>query len=128
MTYPGAYHGGFSTGLNIGEAVNFATKSWFNFGMKCQKIYRASRERIPVFPIEWVLVENIRNLKTLELGLDELTNIKDCYEEYYAREIESRKLMEGKIINHFNKKGQDGEKILQERISYIENRDEVDED
>lgn len=35
LTYPGAYHGGFSTGLNIGEAVNFATKTWFSYAIKC---------------------------------------------------------------------------------------------
>lgn len=29
LAYPGAYHCGFSTGLNIGEAINFATHSWF---------------------------------------------------------------------------------------------------
>lgn len=55
VTYPGSYHGGFSTGLNIGEAVNFATLTWIKYGLKCQSIYRASRERIPVFPIEWIL-------------------------------------------------------------------------
>ena len=36
LTLPGAYHAGFSTGLNIGEAVNFATKSWIPYGVKCQ--------------------------------------------------------------------------------------------
>ena len=36
LTYPGSYHAGFSTGLNIGEAVNFATKTWFTYGLKCQ--------------------------------------------------------------------------------------------
>ena len=36
VTYPGAYHGGFSTGLNIGEAVNFATSEWIDYGLKCQ--------------------------------------------------------------------------------------------
>lgn len=96
--------------------------------MKCQQIYRASRERIPVFPIEWVLVENIRNMKNLKLGLEELTNIKNCYQEYYEREIESRKVMEGKIIQHFNKKGQNGEELITEKISCMNNRDDVDED
>lgn len=62
LTFPGAYHAGFSTGLNIGEAVNFVTKSWFDYGLKCQEIYRKSREKIPVFPIDWLLVENIQNL------------------------------------------------------------------
>lgn len=33
LTFPGSYHGGFSTGLNIGEAVNFVTKTWINFGL-----------------------------------------------------------------------------------------------
>lgn len=35
ITFPGSYHAGFSTGLNIGEAVNFATHNWCDFGMKC---------------------------------------------------------------------------------------------
>ena len=35
LTLPGSYHAGFSTGLNIGEAVNFATHSWFKYGPKC---------------------------------------------------------------------------------------------
>jgi hypothetical protein len=35
LTFPGSYHGGFSTGLNIGEAVNFVTKTWINFGLQC---------------------------------------------------------------------------------------------
>jgi len=34
----------------------------------------------------------------LKLGLNELTDIKVCYKEYYDREIESRKIIEGKII------------------------------
>jgi len=28
VTFPGSYHAGFSTGLNIGEACNFLSKSW----------------------------------------------------------------------------------------------------
>lgn len=35
MTFPGAYHAGFSTGINVGEAVNFVTRSWFDYGFKC---------------------------------------------------------------------------------------------
>jgi len=79
VTYPGSYHAGFSTGLNIGEAVNFATKSWFDFGRKCQDIYRRSRERIPVFPIEWVLTENILNLDKVNLDKESLTKIRDTF-------------------------------------------------
>ena len=56
---PGSYHAGFSTGLNIGEAVNFATKSWLDYGIKCQEIYRKTREQVSVFPVEWLVCENI---------------------------------------------------------------------
>ena len=32
VTFPGAYHAGFSHGYNCGEAVNFATPDWFQKG------------------------------------------------------------------------------------------------
>ena len=35
LTLPGSYHAGFSTGLNIGEAVNFTASSWIEYGIKC---------------------------------------------------------------------------------------------
>ena len=65
LTLPGSYHAGFSTGLNIGEAVNFATRTWFDYGPKCNDLYRRTREKIPVFPIEWLVTENIRSLETV---------------------------------------------------------------
>jgi len=34
-TYAGSYHSGFSTGLNIGEAINITTKGWIPYGLKC---------------------------------------------------------------------------------------------
>lgn len=67
LTLPGAYHAGFSTGLNIGEAVNFATRAWFDYGPKCQELYRRTREKIPVFPIEWLVTENVRNLQHIRV-------------------------------------------------------------
>jgi len=73
------YHGGFSTGLNIGEAINITTKSWIPFGLNCLKIYRISRERTPVFPIEWLIVENIKNLNQINLGFKEIEEIRMAY-------------------------------------------------
>ncbi|KAF3577003.1 hypothetical protein DY000_02028598 [Brassica cretica] len=32
VTFPMAYHAGFSHGFNCGEAVNFAMGDWFPFG------------------------------------------------------------------------------------------------
>lgn len=100
VTFPGSYHSGFSTGLNIGEAVNFVTKTWIDYGFKCQNIYRESRERIPIFPIEWVCVENIKNLGSLNLSKDEILKIKQAYERILVEELKSRKTMEEKIKQH----------------------------
>jgi JmjC domain, hydroxylase len=32
ITFPRSYHLGFSHGINLGEAVNFAMKEWYEFG------------------------------------------------------------------------------------------------
>ena len=40
VTFPKAFHGGFSYGLNIGEAVNFATPSWLLYGKEAALRYR----------------------------------------------------------------------------------------
>ena len=97
VTFPGSYHGGFSTGLNIGEAVNFITKSWFPYGQKCQNIYRQSRERIPVFPIEWVLVKNILNRNVVKLEKQCLINIKNAFRQFLKDELNHRRQFETKL-------------------------------
>ena len=37
ITHPAAFHSGFNTGLNIAEAVNFATWSWLPWGKAALK-------------------------------------------------------------------------------------------
>ncbi|KAH9301607.1 hypothetical protein KI387_013190 [Taxus chinensis] len=39
ITFPRAYHAGFSHGFNCGEAVNFSTIDWFPFGAAAFKRY-----------------------------------------------------------------------------------------
>lgn len=82
LTFPGSYHAGFSTGLNIGEACNFISKSWLKHGLKCQDVYRKTREKIGVFPIEWIITQNILSIdritvdyETKEILLKEFRNI-----------------------------------------------------
>jgi len=41
ITFPRAYHGGFSLGPNIGEAVNFATHDWISYGADANERYRS---------------------------------------------------------------------------------------
>jgi hypothetical protein len=73
-----------------------------------------SRERIPVMPIEWVIVENIRNLLTIKLDLKELEFIRDNYIILLQEELRSRASMEGKLRSFYNKNGSNPE--VQDKI------------
>ena len=41
ITFPRAFHGGFSLGPNLGEAVNFATHDWIAYGSDANERYRS---------------------------------------------------------------------------------------
>ena len=47
ITFPQAYHGGFSLGLNAAEAVNFALTDWLPFGRQAAIRYRDMRREAP---------------------------------------------------------------------------------
>ncbi|TDH69385.1 hypothetical protein CCR75_002814 [Bremia lactucae] len=40
LTFPKAYHSGFSEGFNCNEAVNFALPNWIDYGRECVEMYR----------------------------------------------------------------------------------------
>ncbi|KAJ0970860.1 hypothetical protein J5N97_018819 [Dioscorea zingiberensis] len=54
ITFPRAYHSGFSHGFNCGEAVNFAIGDWFPLGAVASRRY-AQLKRIPLLPHEELL-------------------------------------------------------------------------
>ncbi|KAK9272983.1 hypothetical protein L1049_003363 [Liquidambar formosana] len=54
ITFPRAYHAGFSNGFNCGEAVNFAIGDWFPFGAAASQRY-ALLSRMPILPYEELL-------------------------------------------------------------------------
>ncbi|XP_016465953.2 lysine-specific demethylase JMJ13 [Nicotiana tabacum] len=54
VTFPRAYHAGFSHGFNCGEAVNFATGDWFSMGSIASRRY-ALLNRVPLLPHEELL-------------------------------------------------------------------------
>ncbi|KAL9246957.1 hypothetical protein vseg_020435 [Gypsophila vaccaria] len=54
VTFPRAYHAGFSHGFNCGEAVNFATGDWFPLGTAASQRY-AYFNRMPLLPHEELL-------------------------------------------------------------------------
>ncbi|KAJ4950221.1 hypothetical protein NE237_027053 [Protea cynaroides] len=54
ITFPRAYHAGFSHGFNCGEAVNFAIGDWFPLGVVASQRY-ALLGRMPLLPQEELL-------------------------------------------------------------------------
>ena len=61
ITFPRAYHAGFSNGFCIGEAANFATGNWFSHG--AEAIQRYCRLQHPImFSPEYLLCTEARNL------------------------------------------------------------------
>lgn len=47
LTFPQAYHGGFSLGVNMAEAVNFALPEWLPYGRQAMVRYREMRREAP---------------------------------------------------------------------------------
>ncbi len=56
ITFPGAYHGGFNTGLNCAEAVNFAPADWLRFAALSLDRYRCFRKP-SLLSHEWLLLK-----------------------------------------------------------------------
>ncbi|KDP30391.1 hypothetical protein JCGZ_17120 [Jatropha curcas] len=61
ITFPRAYHAGFSHGFNCGEAVNFAIGDWFPMGAIASRRY-AILNRMPLLPHEELLCKEAMNL------------------------------------------------------------------
>ena len=74
------------------------------------------------------MIENIKELKHLDLGLKELEAIQSTYQVYLLEEIKSRRKMENFIKQYYIGQGLNGNEELKKHITYIENRDEVAED
>ncbi|XP_050375731.1 lysine-specific demethylase JMJ13 isoform X2 [Argentina anserina] len=63
VTFPRAYHAGFSHGFNCGEAVNFAIGDWFPLGAVASRRY-ALLNRMPLLPHEELLCKEAMLLHT----------------------------------------------------------------
>ncbi|XP_022717426.1 lysine-specific demethylase JMJ706-like [Durio zibethinus] len=70
VTFPRAYHAGFSHGFNCGEAVNFAIDDWFPLGAVASLRY-ALLNRVPLLPHEELLCKEAMLLYT-SLELEDL--------------------------------------------------------
>ncbi|KAL8107642.1 lysine-specific demethylase JMJ13-like isoform X1 [Apium graveolens] len=89
ITFPRAYHAGFSHGFNCGEAVNFATGDWFSLGSIASRRY-ALLNRMPLLPHEELLCKEAMILfKSLE--------IEDP--DYSSADLESHLSIKASFVN-----------------------------
>jgi len=54
ITFPQAYHAGFSTGFNCAEAVNFAMSDWFEYSERCERSFAWLRKSTVLLASELV--------------------------------------------------------------------------
>jgi histone demethylase JARID1 len=100
ITFPKAFHAGFSCGFNVGEAVNFATPDWVVKGSEAEGIYRTFA-RPSVFShvrLLFTLVEHINDfdaiyrgslLKLIEQVVDEELRFRPIVHSYGIRDVAS---------------------------------------
>jgi len=120
LTFPESYHQGVSVGFNIAEAVNMACPSWLEYGNKAMDIYLATREKVPVFPMEWMLIENVRHINELSFDRAHLQKLLKLYEYWLQKETTERAL----IASNYK----DKQKFEEETVRLLEDRDNVEED
>ena len=53
-------------------------------------LYRATREKIPVFPCEWLLIKNIENLDKIKIDKETRTAIANAFEVWFDAECKLR--------------------------------------
>ncbi|KAH7286626.1 hypothetical protein KP509_32G015600 [Ceratopteris richardii] len=95
ITFPRAYHAGFSHGFNCGEAVNFAMADWFPFGAEACLRYE-SLGRFPLLPHEELLCREAMVIKN-GMGHARCKNAKSkqeaCVEMAFVTLMESLQQM-----------------------------------
>ena len=120
LTFPESYHQGVSVGFNVAEAVNMACPSWMDYGVKAMDIYMQTKEKVPVFPLEWILIENSRYINELDFDIDNMKLIRDHYKSWLQKELTERSL----LSSHFS-----NEVIYKSKwVQALKDRDNVEED
>lgn len=87
FTFPRAYHGGFSLGPNVGEAVNFATHDWIAYGAGANEHYR-SLGRPAVFShdrLTFTMANHLADQKSAENCLRLLNELERVVHEEITR-------------------------------------------
>ncbi|XP_047976063.1 lysine-specific demethylase JMJ706 [Salvia hispanica] len=90
ITFPRAYHSGFSHGFNCGEAVNFAMGDWFHLGSIASQRY-ALLGRMPLLPHEELLCKEAMLLHYARPELDK--------QEYTHGDLISQRSIKVSFVN-----------------------------
>jgi len=120
ITFPKAFHGGFSYGFNIGEAVNFATADWLAKGSEAELRYRHFG-RPAVFSHVRLLFTLVVHINDIDFAyrLPLLKQIEQvCDEELRYRPI----YRDAGITMGFDLPSNEFSSINEDRISYDEMR------
>mmetsp|Transcript_37857 Transcript_37857/g.43239 ORF Transcript_37857/g.43239 Transcript_37857/m.43239 type:complete len:663 (-) Transcript_37857:188-2176(-) len=83
ITFPMSFHGGFSMGPNVGEAVNFATHDWIAHGSEANERYR-SFARPAVFShdrLTFTMAAHLKDQKSFRTCKQLLTELERVVEE-----------------------------------------------
>ncbi|KAL4360564.1 hypothetical protein GQ457_04G035040 [Hibiscus cannabinus] len=91
ITFPRAYHAGFSHGFNCAEVVNFAIGDWFLLGVVASLRY-AHLNRMPLFPHEELLCKEAMLLYT-GLKLEDLNYSPADLTSHHCIKVSFVKLM-----------------------------------
>ena len=99
VTFPEAFHGGFSYGFNVGEAANFATENWIPHGARAKLRYR-KLEKKEIFSFDrllFVLSNHLNEFHDPSILLKELKTIG-------IREIHLRAALSIEVLRAENSK------------------------
>lgn len=96
LTFPASYHAGFSPGFNVGEAVNFSAPSWMDYTEKAMRIYLATKEKVPVFPVQWLAIENARLWESSKFTPSVAKKLYEFMSKFIKEELAYRKFI-GKL-------------------------------
>jgi len=91
LTFPGAYHAGFSPSFNVCEAVNVACPDWVPTALK--HLEMNAREGFPrksCFSLEWMLAENRRKVDRLEFSKEASDLLELHYKQLVEEEVKKR--------------------------------------
>mmetsp|Transcript_18408 Transcript_18408/g.36372 ORF Transcript_18408/g.36372 Transcript_18408/m.36372 type:complete len:283 (+) Transcript_18408:155-1003(+) len=125
VTFPEAYHCGFSYGFNCGEAVNFATSDWIPHGSQSVVDYRLKGKK-ECFSFDRLLFTLTYHLKELSLEsckmlLREL-EILQADETYFRKQLYSTGVQDVSKVAQLPNEGRMSSEIPEELANYDDQR------